>query len=150
MFLTRLHWSDQEDRGKKNSVGQKQHLGFCPTVVCVSSLSSVIIEELLVATNCWPGLSVHSSQMGASAAAEPPGSSLKLSTIFAAPILVSVPGQRGGKVSIGFHLSLNLTSWWTSSHCCGTLSFQEWRGCRWTLPLSTHSHLLLDQPEIDF
>ena len=48
----------------------------------------------------------------------------------------------------------NLTLWWTSSRwgCanCGRVlssSLQEWRGSRWTLPLSAHSRLL-DQPKI--
>ena len=95
---------EEEEREKRSSVGQKQHLDFWPTVPTVPSFSSEIIPDLFATINCFSPLRVHPSQMGPAAVVPPPASSHLLSTIDIAPsILVSVPGQRWGMISVCFY-----------------------------------------------
>ena len=104
--MFRCHCTDEEERGKRSSVGQKQHLGFWPTFPTVSfnpPLSSEIIVDLCVTcTNAFSRLRVQPSQMGVPTVVEPPTSSFTFSTIAEPSILVSVPGQRWGMISVCF------------------------------------------------
>ena len=59
-----------EERGKRRSVGQKQHLGFWPTLPTDPSLSSVSIEDFSFINHCKVG--VLAGQMSCSTGSVPP------------------------------------------------------------------------------
>ena len=111
VLIISLHRSDEEERERGSSVGQKQHLGFWPTVVTVPSLSSVTIQDLF-ADNVWPRLRVHPGQAGVEAAVVPPAASVQPWTVFLlVSILVPVPGQRWVRFSLVFSCPEQLNRW---------------------------------------
>ena len=99
------HFWLKERRGTKSSVRHENHLGFRPTITCAPSLSSVIIKDLSVPINFCPGVRVLPGEVdvGAAVVVVPPSSGSRCCTTPPAQsILVSVPGQRWGDVSVFF------------------------------------------------
>ena len=148
--------------------GHQRHLCFLPAVKGIAvSLTTVVVVDVLVTSRSCSLLCSLAGQVDGGTVLVPPTtwqtktiyklhnnktnlpvwSSAQLKLLL--PYLsLSLGGQRWGKMCV-----LNLTWCWTSSHwgcvyCCWNLSssLQEWRGCRWTLPLSACSRLL-DQPK---